>query len=118
MSREGGSLDREKLRSLIEWHREYRPEWDETPGEYADHRLVGWGMSRRLGLLRLGRLKAYLGVQHVDPGKPGWEFVGEAQTRFFVSLFVSGRCVTLRTFPGMEQALDALASFLLQHRPS
>jgi hypothetical protein len=57
-------------------------------------------------------VKAYLGVQHVDPGRPGWAVVGEAQARFFVSLFVSGRCVTLRTFPGMDAALEALDAFV------
>src|SRR5205823_8096755 len=112
IGREGQSLDREQLRSLIEWHQEYRPEWDGAPGEYAERGVVGWGRSRRLGLLRQGRVKAYVGVQHVDPRKPGWEAVGEAQARFFVSLFVSGRCVTLRTFPAMGAALDALEAFV------
>jgi hypothetical protein len=105
-------LDRPALRSIINWHGEYRPEWDEAPGEYVEHGLVQWGKSRRLGLLKSGRAKAYLGVQHVDPDKPGWEIVDRPQARFFLSLFVSGQCITLRTFPSMPAALDVLDAFL------
>jgi len=100
------------LRSRITWHREYRPEWDNTPDEYAEHGVVQWGRSRRLGLFRSGAVKAYLGVQHVDPNLPGWNIVDEPQARFFLSLFVSGRCIALRTFPVMDEALDALDLFM------
>ncbi len=62
-----------------------------------------------MGLLRLGRYKAYIGVQHVDPDRPGWRVVDEAQARFFASLFVDGACVTLRTFPTIEATLAMLA---------
>ncbi len=31
------------LRKLIQWHREYRPEWDGDPERYVAHDLVGWG---------------------------------------------------------------------------
>jgi hypothetical protein len=96
----------------VEWHREYRPEWDATPNEYADHDIVQWGKSRRLGLLRHGRVKAYLGVQHVDPGKTGWAIVDEPTARFFVSIFVSGRVVTLKTHATMHEALEMLAAFI------
>jgi hypothetical protein len=105
-------LDASALRSLVEWHREYRSEWDATPDEYAEHDLVQWGKSRRLGMLRRGRVKAYLGVQHVDPGKPGWAIVDAPTARFFISVFLSGRVVTLRTFPTMQEALDMLADFM------
>lgn len=94
------------------WHKAYHPEWDETPDEYAEQGIVQWGRSRRLGLFRAGDLKAYLGVQHVDPGKPGWNIVEEPQARFFLSLFVSGRCIALRTFLSVDAALDILEATL------
>jgi hypothetical protein len=97
---------------MIEWHREYRREWDADPNAYAEHDVVQWGKSRRLGLLRYGRVKAYLGVQHVDPGKAGWAIMEEPAARFFVSVFVSGRVLTLRTYPTMQQTLEMLASYL------
>ncbi|MDQ6695182.1 MAG: hypothetical protein M3014_12310 [Chloroflexota bacterium] len=105
-------LDAGKLRSRIEWSSEYRPEWDGDAALYVEHNVVGWGRSRRLGMLRLGSVKAYLGVQHVDPMRAGWAIVDEPQARFFLSLFVGGECVTLRVFPSMGAALDALLSFL------
>lgn len=105
-------MNEDSLRSRIEWHKEYRPEWDECPDEYAASGVVGWSRSRRLGLFKEGPLKAYLGVQHVDPSRPGWNIVDEPSTRFFVSLFVSGRCVTLRTFPTMSAALEMLLAAL------
>ncbi len=105
-------LDQATLRSLVAWHREYNPEWDNRPDDYVDAGIVGWGLSRRLGLFRRGAIKAYLGVQHVDPSKAGWAIVDAPQARFFLSLFVSGQCVTLRTFLMMAAALDALVSFL------
>jgi hypothetical protein len=105
-------LEVNQLRASIEWHREYRPEWDATPQEYAEHEVVQWGKSRRLGMLSSGRVKAYLGVQHVDPDRAGWAIVEAPTTRFFVSVFVSGRVLTLRTYPTMQDALQMLASFL------
>src|SRR5688572_10817696 len=89
----------EEIRARIEWHREYRPEWDDTPDEYTVHGIVAWGRSRRLGLFREGEIKAYLGVQHVDPTRAEWAIMDEPQARFFISVFVSGQTVTLRTFP-------------------
>lgn len=97
-----------RLRALIDWHSEYRPEWDSSPDLYESAGVVGWGKSRRLGLLRVGRVKAYLGVQHVDPDEPGWRILDATQARFFVSLFVSGQVVTLRTFPTVREALEWL----------
>jgi len=105
-------MDTQTLRTLIEWHKEYKPEWDRDPKEYVDRQLVGWGKSRRLGLLRYGRYKAYLGVQHIDPERPGWRIVDAPQARFFASLFVDGACITLRTFPDMDSALAQLAATL------
>ena len=48
------AMDPHHLRTLVEWHHEYRPAWDGDPEQYVAHDLVGWGRSRRLGLLRLG----------------------------------------------------------------
>jgi hypothetical protein len=100
------------LRRLVEWHREYRAEWDSTPEEYVERDIVAWGKSRRLGLLRHGPVKAYIGVQHVDPGRPGWGIVEVPTARFFVSVFLAGRVVTLRTYPTIREALDMLADFV------
>jgi len=62
-------------------------------------------------MLQVGRYKAYVGVQHIDPTKPGWGIVDEPQARFFVSMFVDGRCVALRTFGTMGEALGVLDGF-------
>ena len=106
-------MDTANLRSIIVWSKYYCPEWDHAPDEYIEHEQVGWGRSRRLGLYRQGRVKAYLGVQHIDPDKPGWGFVQEAECRFFLSLFVGGECLTLRTFPLMDDVLEYLQQFLI-----
>lgn len=100
----------DELRDSMHWHREYRPEWDSSPRLYADAGLVGWGKSRRLGKLELGDLKAYLGVQHIDPSLPGWNIVPEPETRVFLSVFVRGRVVALRTFASVDAALQVLLS--------
>ncbi len=105
-------MNQDQLRALVRWHSEYRPEWDNDPDEYADSGVVQWGRSRRLGKVELGHIKAYLGVQHVDPNLPGWAIVDEPQARFFVSVFVSGQCIALRTLPSMDAALDILLSVL------
>lgn len=93
------------------WSPIYRPEWDDVPGEYVAHGVVGWGRSRRLARAEdaARRFKAYLGVQHFDPARYGLE--GEAQAKFFVSLFVAGRTVTLRTYPTLREAREALERF-------
>lgn len=102
-------MDAQHLRTLVEWHREYQPDWDGDPEQYVAHDLVAWGRSRRLGLLKMGPYKAYIGVQHIDPDRPGWRVVDEPQARFFASLFIDGVCVILRTFPTMEATLEMLA---------
>src|SRR5688572_13236847 len=106
-------MDPARLRSVIAWSRDYHPEWDDKPSAYIENAKVGWGRSRRLGLYKEGRIKAYLGVQHIDPDKPGWAFVQETECRFFASLFVGRDCLTLRTFPSMGNALEYLQLFLL-----
>ena len=68
----------EELRDIIRWNACYRAEWDATPNRYADDGVVEWGRSRRLGMLEFGRYKAYVGVQHIDPTKPGWGIVDVA----------------------------------------
>jgi hypothetical protein len=105
-------VDPDKLRSVIIWSNAYRSEWDQTPDAYLEHEKVGWGRSRRLGLYRVGDIKAYIGVQHIDPDKPGWGFIGRPECRFFLSLFVRSKCVTLRSFPSVSDALDYLTEFL------
>src|SRR4051794_13098320 len=101
-------MDEAELRSLINWHLEYRPAWDHDPGRYLEAGVVDWGKSRRLGMISVANLKAYLGVQHIDPSKPGWGFVAGPEARFFVSIFVSGQVITLRTFPTLNAALEML----------
>jgi hypothetical protein len=98
----------ENLRALIRWHHLYREEWDSAPERYVDEGVVAWGKSRRLGLLKSGPVKAYLGVQHVDPTRAGWGLVEQPEARFFASLFVGGKVVTLRTFGTLADALEWL----------
>ena len=100
-----------RLRSTIKWHREYRPEWDDAPGEYERAGVVGWGRTKRLGAYKAGRVKAYLGVQHVDTDKAAWAMAGAPHARFFVSLFRDDLPVALRTFPTIDACLDLLADF-------
>ena len=101
-------MDDEDLRARIRWHHLYRQEWDSAPETYVDEGIVAWGKSRRLGLLMAGPVKAYLGVQHVDPTRAGWDVVGQLGARFFASLFVGGKVVTLRTFDTLAGALEWL----------
>ena len=103
-------MDPASLRREIRWSNSYREDWDGTPDEYEVSGAVMWGKSRRLGALQKDLWKAYVGVQHVDPGRAGWNIVEEPECRFFVSLFYRGRVLTLRTFHSMAAALDFLAS--------
>ena len=105
-------MDSSDLRSIIVWSDDYQVEWDGTPHAYLDHNKVSWGRSRRLGLYKQGRIKAYLGVQHIDPDKPGWGFIESPECRFFLSLFVGRECITLRTFPSIDGAIDYLQEFI------
>ena len=108
-------MDHALVRAKVVWSTAYVPAWDNAPDEYAAAGFVPWGKSRRLGLLREGRVKAYVGIQHVDPSIAGWESVEEPSARFFVSLFLDGRVVTLRTFHNMSAALALLGEFLARH---
>ncbi len=89
----------------IAWSPTYHPAWDDTPEAYLAHGVVAWGRSRRLARLEDARraFKGYLGVQHADPAR--WHAAGEPCTVFFVSLFVLGRTVALRTYPTLGAAL-------------
>jgi hypothetical protein len=105
-----------ELRAAIRWHRVYTPAWDDAPDDYVANGLLQWGKSRRLGMFERGPLKAYVGVQHVDPQLPGWAAVAdEPHARFFVSLFIDGQCVALRTVPTMDSALEILQVALSRH---
>lgn len=102
------------IRAVISWNADYNPVWDGSPNLYLEADLVGWGKSRRLGVLRTGPIKAYVGLQHVDTTKRGWNISDEPHTRFFASLFVNNRVVTLRTFSTMQATLEFLSSMVNQ----
>jgi hypothetical protein len=104
--------------SCIAWAAHYQPEWDADPEAYVDAGLVAWGKTRRLGKLDLpghpgAGFKAYIGVQHVDPGLGGWQ-LDAPEARFFISWFVGGRCLGLRVAPTMPQALALLCAAYAQ----
>ncbi len=92
------------------WGRAYNPAWDEDPDAYLAAGVVGWGRSRRLAKLAppASPFRAYLGVQHVDPGQAGWGSFAAPEARFFVSWFEGARCVALRTAPTMAATRDLL----------
>jgi hypothetical protein len=98
----------------VMWSAHYRPEWDEHPRAYVEAGLVEWGRSRRLAkaLDPTRAFKAFLGIQAYDPGR--WHVAGECEAKFFVSLFVHGRTVSLRTFPTCAEALNLLVMFHAQ----
>lgn len=102
----------------ITWASCYHHEWDDHPRGYVDAGFVAWGRSRRLAKATdpARAFKAYLGIQAYDPGQ--WHVVGEPEAKFFVSLFVRGCTVTLRTFPTCAEALAALKSFHERLPPS
>jgi len=104
--------DKDKVRALISWSVAYRPEYDADPQRYVENGVVNWARSRRLGLLKLEAYKAYVGAQHIDPSIPGWNIVDRPEARFFVSFFVEGQCVALRTAPTMDGALEHLCDML------
>jgi len=97
------------------WAAWYTPAWDDDPGAYVAHDLVAWGRSRRLakvvgdvGAIGDDAFKAYLGVQHYDPGR--WGVAGAPRAAFFLSLFLAGRTVALHTYPTITLAAEALNS--------
>lgn len=93
------------------WSPIYHPAWDATPHEYVEAGLVGWSRSRRLARVAdpAVAFKAYLGVQHFDPAR--WMLPGEPTAKYFLSLFVAGRTIAMRTFPTLREALAALDTF-------
>jgi hypothetical protein len=101
----------EDLRARARWHQEYRREWDSDPDAYIRAGLLAFGKTRRLCVVELGQIKAYVGVQHVDTADRSWGIEGDPFARFFASMFVDGKCVALRTFPTVDDALTAIATF-------
>jgi hypothetical protein len=97
-----------------QWSPVYRPEWDADPQKYLDSGLVKWGHSRRLVRFedRQQDFKAYIGVHHSDPA--AWGAPGSARTRYFLSLFVSGRTIAWHTYDSLPEALMALTTFQRQ----
>ncbi len=95
----------------ISWSPIYNPAWDDTPEAYVAQGLVAWGRSRRLARCEDSRahFKAYIGIQHEDPAR--WHVAGEPRTRCFLSLFLAGRTLSLRTYPTLTEALAALHAF-------
>ncbi|MBI2887738.1 MAG: hypothetical protein HYY02_11080 [Chloroflexi bacterium] len=104
-------MTRDELLSAIRWHPRYRSAWNDDPWAYLRHGLLPPGRTRRLGVLRAGPggFKAYVGVQHFDPGH--WGRPEDGYCRFFLSLWAGGRLRELRTHETMRQALDRLWSF-------
>lgn len=98
----------------ITWSPIYHPAWDATPEAYVAAGLVAWGRSRRLAKAedRASRLRAYLGIQHDDPQR--WSLTGAPRARFFLSLLLDGRTLSLRTYPELPLALGALRDFAAQ----
>ena len=95
----------------IVWAPIYQPRWDAQPEAYVEQGIVAWGRSRRLARASDARhsLKAYIGVQHFDPGR--WHVAGEPRTVFFLSLFLQGHTVALHTYATCQEALAALYTF-------
>ncbi|MGZ3681122.1 MAG: hypothetical protein ACXWQR_22095, partial [Ktedonobacterales bacterium] len=93
------------------WSPIYNPAWDDTPESYVEHGIVAWSRSRRLARCEDPRrhVKAYIGVQHYDPAR--WHVAGEPRTRFFLSLFLAGRTLSLRTYSTLTEAMASLHAF-------
>jgi hypothetical protein len=93
------------------WSTIYRPEWDADPEQYLLCGLLKRGHSRRLARFddRLHEFKAYIGIHHSDPSR--WGATGPARSRYFLSLFVSGQTVVLRTYDTLADARTALCAF-------
>ena len=94
-----------------QWSTIHHPEWDSDPERYLTSGLLQWGRNRRLARFddHLHGFKAYIGLHHSDPSL--WGTKGPAETRYFLSLFVSGQTVSLRTYNTLAEAQAALATF-------
>jgi hypothetical protein len=92
----------------ITWSVCYHPAWDVAPEAYLQARIVAPGRSRRLGRYSdaLRGRKGFIGVYH-QPGPPG----SEGRTRFFLSLFVQGRTLGLRSYATIDDLLVVLGAF-------
>jgi|GEM_PF-792687 len=99
---------------VLQWSAIYQPAWDAQPEQYVENGLVGWGRSRRLarGSDAAHAFQAYLGVHHTDPRR--WGELDNPHTRFFLSLFLAGRTVSMRTYATLPEALEALRTFHTQ----
>lgn len=95
----------------ISWSPIYNSAWDSTPDAYVEHDIVAWGRSRRLARCDdpRRRFKAYIGIQHYDPAR--WHVAGEPRARYFLSLFLAGRTLSLRTYPTLSETVAALRHF-------
>jgi hypothetical protein len=102
-------MDASELRAAIAWAPHYRPAWDADPAAYVEAGAVGWNKTRRLGKWEdpATGFRAYVGVQHVDPGQAGWD-VDAPEARFFVSWFAGRRCLGLRVAATIPAALALL----------
>ncbi|HMA34700.1 MAG TPA: hypothetical protein VKY74_09490 [Chloroflexia bacterium] len=110
-------MQRDDFEQAIRWGPAYNPAWDADPAAYVAAGRVGWARSRRLGTLSLpaAGFLAYLGVQHVDPQRPGWNDLAAPEARFFVSWFDGRRCLALRTAPTMAAARALLWTAWTEH---
>jgi hypothetical protein len=111
-------MDSTALRAAIAWAPHYRPAWDADPAAYVEAGAVGWNKTRRLGKWEdpATGFRAYVGVQHVDPGQAGWD-VDAPEARFFGSWFAGRRCLGLRVASTIPAAL-ALLSAAYAARPA
>jgi hypothetical protein len=102
-----------KTNLAFTWSSVYHPQWDNDPARYVEEGVVQWGRSRRLARAEdaAHSFKAYLGIQHYDPGRWYGAGAGDARATFFLSLFLHRRTVSLQTYPTMAAVLAALWAF-------
>lgn len=92
----------------IIWSAWYNSEWDSQPEAYLQVQVVKPTRSRRLGRYYdpLHERKGYIGVYHqVDPHKIA------GRTRFFLSLFLYGQTLGLKSFATISDLLVVLEAF-------
>ena len=95
----------------IDWSVSYHPEWDETPEAYLRAGIVAPTRSRRLGRYSdpQRQRKGYIGVYH----QTGYQ-ESEGRARFFLSLFVRGHTLGLKSYATMQALLAVLEAFHAQ----